>query len=78
MLMGRKERGGQQWGGGNSAMGAIVGGGGVFSTSKNRPSHHKYKSPKPFELKQLRGSYAVFEDEKSKPSDKKSVKRKIA
>ena len=44
----------------NSAVGveAIVGvggqqGGGV-STSKNRPSHHKYKykSPKQFELKQ--------------------------
>ena len=35
--------------------GAIVGRGstlGVSSTSKNRPSHHKYKSPKQFELKQ--------------------------
>ena len=43
---------GQQRGGG---MGAIVGGGstvGVSSTSKNRPSHHKFKSPKQFELKQ--------------------------
>ena len=30
------------------------GGGGGVSTSKNRPSHHKYKykSPKQFELKQ--------------------------
>ena len=40
------------------AVGAIVGGGGggstvgVSSTFKNRPSHHKYKSPKQFELKQ--------------------------
>ena len=25
---------------------------GVSSTSKNRPSHHKYKSPKQCELKQ--------------------------
>ena len=36
-------------------LGAIVGGGstvGVCSTSKNRPSHHKYKSQKQFELKQ--------------------------
>ena len=35
-------------------VGEIVGGGstvGVSSTSKNRPSHHKYKSPKQFELK---------------------------
>ena len=37
-----------RWGGG----GAIGGGGstvGVPSTSKNRPSHHKYKSAKQFE-----------------------------
>ena len=36
----RRGGGGQQWG--------------VSSTSKNRPSHHKYKfkSPKQFELKQ--------------------------
>ena len=74
--------------GGNSAVGAI--GGGVSSTSKNRPSQHKYKSPKQFELKQsskaLRAPnarwalpvYPVFEDENSKASDEKSVKRKIA
>ena len=66
--MGRKEEqpgliegGNTGWGGGvNSAVG--VGGGkrgggqqwGVSSTSKDRPSHHKYKydSPKQFELKQ--------------------------
>ena len=54
------------------------------STSKNRPSHYKYKSPKQFEVKQLKGSkrtlnvrwalpvYLVFEDEKSKASDGKS------
>ena len=37
--------------GGNSAVGvgAIVG---VSATSKNRPSHHKYKPPKQFEMKQ--------------------------
>ena len=63
---------------------------GVLSTSKNPPSQHKYKSPKQFELKQswkaLRALnarwalpvYPVFEDEKSKASDEKSVKRKIA
>ena len=48
-LMGR---GGQQCGGGGG--GVIVGRGstvGVSSTFKNRPSHHKYKSPKQFELK---------------------------
>ena len=40
-------------GGGNSGGGVGVnrGGGGV-STSKNRPSHHKFKSAKQFELKQ--------------------------
>ena len=46
--------------GGNSAVGdgGNSGGGGggvnsgVSSTSKNRLSHHKYKSPKQFELKQ--------------------------
>ena len=60
------------------------------STSKNRPSHHKYKSPKQFELSQswkpLRAIndrwalpvYIVFADEKSNGSDEKSVKRKIA
>ena len=44
---------GKQWGGGQQrgGGGATVG---VSSTSKNRPSHHKYKykSPKHFELKQ--------------------------
>ena len=46
-------------GGATGRWGAIVGGqqwgvGGVSSTSKNRPSHQKYKyeSPKQFELKQ--------------------------
>ena len=70
--------------GGNS------GGVGGVPTAKNRPSHHKYKSPKQFELKQswkaLRALnarwalpvYPVFEDEKSKASDEKSVKWKIA
>ena len=81
-------------GGGNSAVGvgATVGGSpvSVSSNSKNRHSHHKYKSPKQFELKQSRKTlralnarwtlpvYPVFEDEKPKASDKKLVKRKIA
>ena len=63
--------------------GSIVG---VSSTSKNRPSNHKHKSPKQFELKQswnaLRALnarwalpvYPVFEDEKSNGSDQKSGK----
>ena len=40
-------------GGANSGGGGVNKGGGV-STSKNRPSHHKYKykSPRQFELKQ--------------------------
>ena len=38
--------GGRQRGG---EVGAVVG---VSSTSKKRPSHHKYKYPKQFELKQ--------------------------
>ena len=56
---GRLGGGGNTGGGGNSAVG---GGGwgnrgegptvGASSTSKNRSSHHKYKSPKQFELKQ--------------------------
>ena len=46
-----------QWGGGGWWWGAIGGSTvGVSSTSKNRPSHHKYESPKQFELKQLKGS----------------------
>ena len=63
-----------------------------MSTSKNRPSHHKYKykSPRQFELKQSSKAlitlnalwalpvYPVFEVEKSKASDEKLVKRKIA
>ena len=88
--------GGQKRGGGGvepivGVGGSTKGGGGV-STSKNRPSHHKYKykSPRQFELKQtwkaLRAHnarwalpvYPVFEDEKSKASDEKLVKRKIA
>ena len=32
--------------------GGVNSGGRVPSTSQNRPSHHKYKSPKQFELKQ--------------------------
>ena len=40
----------------NSVVGGNIGGQeqqcGVSSTSKNRASHHKYKSPKQFELKQ--------------------------
>ena len=62
----------------------------VFSTSKNRPSHHKYKFPERFELKQSRKAlralrvrwalpvYPALEDEKSNGSDEKSVRRKIA
>ena len=78
---GNSKVGGQKW------RGATVG---VSSTSKNAPSHHMYKSPKQFELKQswkaLRALnalwslpvYPVYEDEKSRASDEKSVKRKIA
>ena len=68
------EGGAHQWGEGTTArcggVEAVVGVStvGVSSTCKNRPSHHKYKSQK----------YPVFEDEKSKASDEKSVKRKIA
>ena len=62
---------------------------GVFNV-KNRTSHHKYKSRKQFELKHSWGAlralnarlappvYPVFEDEKSKTSDEKPAKRKIA
>ena len=61
-----------------------------FSTSKNHPPHHKYESPKQFELKQswkaLRALnahwtlpvYPVLQDEKTKASDGKSVERKIS
>ena len=85
--------GGQKRGGGGGGANSGGGGGGStkgVSTSKNRPSHHKYKSPRQFELKQnwkaLRAHnarwalpvYPVFEDEKSKASDEKLVKRKIA
>ena len=52
--LGNSEVGGNSAGGGG--VGAIVGGvkigGGLSSTSKTRPSHHKYKSLKQFELKQ--------------------------
>ena len=78
-------------GGGNSGGGG--GGGstvGMSSTSMNQPSRNKHKSPKQFELKYslkaLRAlsarwalpDYPVFEDENSKASDEKSVKRKLA
>ena len=54
----------QQWGGGGGATagwgrGWSNSGGvtvGVSSTSKNHPSHHKYKSPKQFELKGSRST----------------------
>ena len=80
--------GGREGWSGNS-----VGGGstvGVSSTSKNHPSHDKYKSLKQFELKRNWKAlealdarwplpvYPVFKDKKSKASDEKSVKRKIA
>ena len=82
--------GGQQGAGewGNSERG-VKSGGGVSSTSRDRTPHLKYKSPKQFELKQSRKALRalnarwaltvcpVFEDEKSKASDEKSVKRKI-
>ena len=75
--------GGQQRGGGGNRGSAV----GVSSTSKNRPSQHKYRSPKQFKLKRSRKALRalnprwalpVFEDRKSKASDEKSVKRKIA
>ena len=46
--------GGNRAVGGNSGGGVSSGGWGVggSSTSKNRCSHHKYKTPKLFELKQ--------------------------
>ena len=61
-----------------------VGGGGGGSISKNRPSHHQYKSPKQFELKQscpLRSLnallallfYLIFEDEKHKKTDRTNI-----
>ena len=74
-------------GGGGQVGGSTMG---LSSTSKKSSSQHKFKSPKQFELKQswkvLRALnarwalpiYPVFEDEKSKASDEKSVKRKIA
>ena len=81
--------------GGNSAVGGRgnSGGGGqqgVVSTSKNRTSHHKYKSPKQFELKESRkaqeplmlpGRYLFnlfLRTKASKASDKKLVTQKIA
>ena len=77
-------------GGGGNSVGGVGGqqrGAGV-SISKNRPSHHKYKYSlqNNLSLKALRALnarwalpvYPVFEDEKSKASDEKSVKRKIA
>ena len=87
----RRRGGGGEWvtvrkggrGGGNSGWSTVDG----SSTSTNLPSHHKYKSPKQFELKQsLKAAralnarwalpvYPIFEDEKSKASEEKSVKR---
>ena len=59
MPMGVATVGWGRGGGGNRAVGgsivggsAVGGGGGCSSTSKNRCSHHKYKTPKLFELKQ--------------------------
>ena len=53
--------GGQQWGGEQPRGG---GGGstvGVSSTSKNRPSHYKYKSPKTFRAEtELKGSKSTY------------------
>ena len=79
--------GGQQWSGGQ-----LMGGGatvGVFSTSKNRPSHRNYKCQNSLSWNRAeklwgllmpagRYFYPVFEDEKSKASDEKSLKRKIS
>ena len=86
---GRRGGRGQQWGEGQKRGGGGWGnsGGstvGVSSTSKNRPSRHKYKSPKQFEpaLRALNARWAlpgsVYEDENSKASDEKSVKQKFA
>ena len=67
-------------------MGRGVNSGGVF----NRHSQHKCMSPKQFELKEIWKAlgalntrcalpvYPVFEDEKSKTADEKSVEQKIA
>ena len=69
------------WGGralGNSGMSAQQFGGGwgkkwlgstvwVSSTSKNRPSHHKYKSPKQFELKQSWKTLRAFNSQWALP-----------
>ena len=44
--------GGQQCGGGAIVGGSAVGGVGRGLQPKNRPLHHKYKTPKLFELKQ--------------------------
>ena len=77
--------------GGNSGVGGQQGGGEVSQPLRSAlHTKYKYKSPKQFELKQswkaLRALnarwalpvYPVFEDEKSKASDEKLVKRKIA
>ena len=58
---------------------------GVSSTSKNRPSHHNYKSPKQFELTQSWKAKSTqcplgatcLSRFWGQPSDKKSVKWKI-
>ena len=43
---------GQEWGVGASTWWGVGAKLGVSSTSRNRPSHHKSKYPKHFELKQ--------------------------
>ena len=88
-----RREGGNSWVRDKSAVGGWGNSGGstvgVSSTSKNRPKYksptrHKYKSPKQFEpaLRALNARWSlpvsVFEDEKSKASDEKSVKRKFA
>ena len=51
---GGQKRGGGGGGANSGGGGGVNKGGGGVSTSKNRPSHHKYKykSPRQFELKQ--------------------------
>ena len=67
-------------------------GGGVGTVSKNRPSHHKYKSPKQFQLiaylktSGLNGSNRILcklcanslSSFRRQNSDEKSAKRKTA
>ena len=81
--------GGQHCGGGQQYGGGCEGNGGstvaMSSTSKNRPSHHKYKyeSPKQFELKQSRKALRALNARWALPvypvlgRKVKSVRRKI-